>query len=284
MRAQLGDIQFTGLYGFSQLSERESTDFAVHELASNKPRLQHVGWALDEKTVGIRLHSMFEDPEARIEELRAARIKAESMPLVYGNGVYKGDFVIEKMEIEARQTDRDGNLISVDIVLDLLEYFDPNQDQSERVEAIRNALAIESANPIIFDRDGTLSEAAAAQQSYVQALAEANAIRRDAEQAAADAGRRKRAFNRIIDRVRDFENAMERFRTLILRGIDRYNNAAQMVESAEAAIEQARWVGVGSELESVTATIEASRRLRESIQAANRATDPFVGQGAARQV
>lgn len=284
MRAQLGDIQFTGLYGFGSLSEREETRFTRHDLAENKPVLQKVGWELDEKSVGIRLHSMFSDPEERLEELRAARIAGEAMPLVWGNGDYKGDFVIESMEVHTRRTDRDGNLVSVDLQIELIEYFDPDADRSEQVLAIRQALATDAANPIIYDRDGTLSEAAQAQRYYVEALAQARQIQLDAEQAARDASRRKRAFERIIDRVRDFENTMERMRTLILRGMERYHQAEFMVERIEQAVEQAGQVGQVSVLESVTATLEASGRLREAMQALSRATDPFVGQGAARQV
>lgn len=284
MRAQFGDIQFTGLYGFGRLSEREETTFARHELASNKPRLQRVGWALDEKTIGIRLHSLFVDPEEKISELRAARIAGESMPLVYGNGDYRGNFVIEAMEIISRLTDEDGSLISADVSLDLVEHFDPNADQSEQVAAIRQALALDAANPVIYDRDGTLSEAALASRQYVAALAEADAIRRDAEEAALNASRRERAFERIVGRVRDFENGLEQFRTLILRGIDRYNNAQQMLDRAAEAIERANDVRDASLLGSVTGVQEATRNLRESIQAGQRASEPFIAQGAARQV
>jgi len=94
MYAQLGNIRFEGLKGFSNFSHERGVNYAQHELINGKPRLQAVGDNLDSISFGMYLHSQFTNPEADIETLRLSMQNREVLPLILGNGRVLGFFVI----------------------------------------------------------------------------------------------------------------------------------------------------------------------------------------------
>lgn len=146
MYAQLGNIRFEGLKGFSNFSHERGVNYAQHELINGKPRLQSVGDNLDSISFGMYLHSQFTNPEADIETLRIAMQNREILPLLLGNGRILGFFVIPNFSQENSFTDPLGNLIEVTLNIELLESFSDDPLRESQLQAINLAFATSQRN------------------------------------------------------------------------------------------------------------------------------------------
>lgn len=146
MYAQLGNIRFEGLRGFSNFSHERGVNYAQHELINGKPRLQAVGDNLDTISFGMYLHSEFTNPEADIETLRLSMQNREVLPLILGNGRVLGFFVIPNFSQVNSFTDPKGNLIEVTLSVELLEAFNSNPLQEAINQAISQAFATSVRN------------------------------------------------------------------------------------------------------------------------------------------
>lgn len=146
MYAQLGNIRFEGLKGFSNFSHERGVNYAQHELINGKPRLQSVGDNLDSISFGMYLHSEFTNPEADIETLRLAMQNREVLPLLLGNGRILGFFVIPNFSQENSFTDPLGNLIEVTLNVELLESFSDDPLREAELQAINLAFATSQRN------------------------------------------------------------------------------------------------------------------------------------------
>tara|TARA_R110000782_G_scaffold123923_3_gene215425 strand:- start:1089 stop:1946 length:858 start_codon:yes stop_codon:yes gene_type:complete len=141
MYAQLGNIRFEGLKGFSSFSHERGVNYAQHELINGKPRLQAVGDNLDTISFSMYLHSEFTDPESDIEVLRTAMQEREVLPLILGNGRVLGFFVIPSFSQSNSFTDPVGNLIETTLNIELLEDFSDSPLRKAELQAINNAFA-----------------------------------------------------------------------------------------------------------------------------------------------
>jgi len=146
MYAQLGNIRFEGLKGFSNFSHERGVNYAQHELINGKPRLQAVGDNLDSISFGMYLHSEFTNPEADIETLRLAMQNREVLPLLLGNGRILGFFVIPNFSQSNSFTDPLGNLIEVTLNIELLESFSDSPLREAELQAINSAFATSQRN------------------------------------------------------------------------------------------------------------------------------------------
>jgi len=146
MYAQLGNIRFEGLKGFSNFSHERGVNYAQHELINGKPRLQAVGDNLDSISFGMYLHSEFTNPEADIETLRLAMQNREILPLILGNGRVLGFFVIPSFSQDNSFTDPNGNLIEVTLSVELLESFSDDPLREAELQAIQQAFATSTRN------------------------------------------------------------------------------------------------------------------------------------------
>jgi len=146
MYAQLGNIRFEGLKGFSNFSHERGVNYAQHELINGKPRLQAVGDNLDSISFGMYLHSEFTNPEADIETLRNAMQNREILPLILGNGRVLGFFVIPNFSQDNSFTDPAGNLIECTLSVELLESFSDSPLRELELQAINQAFATSVRN------------------------------------------------------------------------------------------------------------------------------------------
>lgn len=146
MYAQLGNIRFEGLKGFSNFSHERGVNYAQHELINGKPRLQSVGDNLDSISFGMYLHSEFTNPEADIDTLRLAMQNREILPLILGNGRVLGFFVIPNFSQVNSFTDPLGNLIETTLNIELLESFSDDSLREAQLQAIQQAFATSQRN------------------------------------------------------------------------------------------------------------------------------------------
>lgn len=146
MYAQLGNIRFEGLKGFSNFSHERGVNYAQHELINGKPRLQAIGDNLDSISFGMYLHSEFTNPELDIETLRLSMQKREVLPLILGNGRVLGFFVIPNFSQVNSFTDPLGNLIETTLNIELLESFTDDPLRESELQAINQAFATSQRN------------------------------------------------------------------------------------------------------------------------------------------
>ena len=141
MYAQLGNIIFQGLNGFSSFEETYAVNYAQHERINGKPRLEAVGDVLDTINFDMYLHADFIDPSQAIETLRTAMINREVLPFILGNGFVAGNFVIPSLSKTTSFTDPDGNLIEATLSVELLECYNDEPLDQERNKKLNAAFA-----------------------------------------------------------------------------------------------------------------------------------------------
>lgn len=146
MYAQLGNIRFEGLKGFSSFSHERGVNYAQHERINGKPRLQAIGDNLDSISFDMYLHSEFTNPEADIETLRTAMNERQVLPLILGNGNVLGFFVIPNFSQNNSFTDPLGNLIEVTLNIELLESFSDDPLREAELQSINQAFATSVRN------------------------------------------------------------------------------------------------------------------------------------------
>jgi len=146
MYAQLGNIRFEGLKGFSSFSHERGVNYAQHDRINGKPRLQAVGDILDTISFEMYLHSEFTNPEADIETLRLSMQNREILPLILGNGRVLGFFVIPNFSQVNSFTDPKGNLIEATVSVELLESFTDDPLREAELQAIQQAFATSNRN------------------------------------------------------------------------------------------------------------------------------------------
>lgn len=147
MFAQLGNVVFENLNGFTDFSKTGAATYAEHALLDGKPHLQRTGSALDIISLSIRLHVSFCNPAAQLAVLRAARDAGEIMPLLWGNGTVEGSFIITEISETTEDADAQGNVFSYQLSLSLSEYITANKLQQEKSDNRKNARAVGDKKP-----------------------------------------------------------------------------------------------------------------------------------------
>jgi len=187
MYAQLGNIIFEGLNGFTSFEETYAVNYAQHERIKGKPRLEPVGDSLDTINFEMYLHADFIDPNEAIETLRAAMSDREILPLVLGSGRVVGNFVIPSLNKTTSFTDPDGNLIEATLSVELLECYNDEPLDQERQKKIDRAFAtsdkssnVRSALPPKLSEGLTVSDSVSdIQASGIQTTQYATAIEKN---------------------------------------------------------------------------------------------------------
>lgn len=134
MFAQLGDIKFELITYFNGLNETTSYNYVQHERIENKPLLQFMGKNLQEESIKLNFHKTFCKPEEELKKLKNVADKAAPLKFIKGNGEYVGVFVIQEIQQTTEQASPEGNLVSIQVELRLLEYTGavPQQTKSQK--------------------------------------------------------------------------------------------------------------------------------------------------------
>jgi phage protein U len=126
MFAQLGNIKFDLITYFNGFDDVQKHNFAEHQTIENKPKLQFIGDELDELNIKLNFHSSFCTPEDEIKKLKDTAKKHQELAFILGNGKYVGRFVIIEITSTTQQSDKLGNLISIESEIKLKEWSDNN--------------------------------------------------------------------------------------------------------------------------------------------------------------
>ena len=134
MFAQLGDIQFDLITYFDGINDTITYNYAEHERINNKTLLQFLGENLQEFTIKLNLHSSFCVPEEEILKIRTEAKLGKPLKFIKGNGEYVGAFVISQIQKTTEQTSPEGDLIAIQVELQLKEYAGkiPEEEEEEK--------------------------------------------------------------------------------------------------------------------------------------------------------
>ena len=123
MFAVLGDIEFELITYWDSFEATFGVDYAEHPRIEGKPGLQFIGDKLDEIQIGLVFHQHYCVPDEEVARLRSAMKAHQALALVFGNGNYRGMFVINAVTETSEQTDGTSNGLAVDATISLREYI-----------------------------------------------------------------------------------------------------------------------------------------------------------------
>ena len=137
MFAQLGDIQFDLITYFDGINSTVTYNYAEHERINNKTLLQFMGENLQEFTIKLNLHSNFCVPEDEIQKIRTEAKLGKPLKFIKGNGEYVGAFVISQIQKTTEQTSPEGDLIAIQVELQLKEYAGKIPEDEEEQQGLK---------------------------------------------------------------------------------------------------------------------------------------------------
>ena len=137
MFAQLGDIQFDLITYFDGINDTITYNYAEHERINNKTLLQFLGENLQEFTIKLNLHSSFCVPEEEILKIRTEAKLGKPLKFIKGNGEYVGAFVISQIQKTTEQTRPEGDLIAIQVELQLKEYAGKIPEDEEEQQGLK---------------------------------------------------------------------------------------------------------------------------------------------------
>ena len=147
MFAALGDIQFEVVGSPEGYESAGAYDFAEQRVIESKPRLQWVGDDLERLKFELMWHSSFTNPAVQLALLRATAAQHLALPLVFGNGGFRGFFVIESIKMKSQQLSAGGAPIAIRVALALKEWIvDPQLFSSALRVATFSPLGIRTAS------------------------------------------------------------------------------------------------------------------------------------------
>lgn len=123
MFAVLGDIQFEVVGSPEAYESAGVYDFAEQKVIESKPQLQWVGDDLERLKFELMWHASFTNPGAQLARLRATAAEHLALPLVFGNGGFRGFFVIESINVKSQQLSAGGSPIAIRVALALKEWI-----------------------------------------------------------------------------------------------------------------------------------------------------------------
>jgi len=122
MYAIFGEIQFKLLTSPEESSVESSFTYPEQKLVEGTPLLQWVGRELAILKMTVLFHARFCNPQKRLDELIKAGQDHNARPLVYGNQVHAGYFVVTKITVTNKLQGANGELWACSVDLELKEF------------------------------------------------------------------------------------------------------------------------------------------------------------------
>ena len=122
MFAALGEIQFEVVGSPEAYESAAAYDFAEQKVIESKPQLQWVGDDLERLKFELVWHASFTNPAAQLALLRATAAEHLAQALVFGDGGFRGFFVIESINVKSQQLSAGGAPIAIRVALGLKEW------------------------------------------------------------------------------------------------------------------------------------------------------------------
>lgn len=142
MFAQLGNIIFQKAYTPDAISHTDETEYVEHALINIKPRLQPAGNSLETIDLSILLRAEITSIQTTLAALKKSKDTFEVLPLIMGNGVYKGDYVITSLTDSTLVALEDGTPVAVAVSISLKEFVVADKLAQQQNAARKNAFAV----------------------------------------------------------------------------------------------------------------------------------------------
>jgi len=132
---RLGDLSFGPGDGVTGFSSETGFDYAQHDLITGKQTLQAMGETLAQVTLDIKLRNYLgHDVPGMISAIENMKTTGQPQKLVFGSGIYEGEYVIKGMSVLVLRTETAGVIQSADLTLNLLEYADRETQTRRKTE------------------------------------------------------------------------------------------------------------------------------------------------------
>lgn len=132
---RLGDLTFAAGDGVTGFTSETGFDYAQHDLITGKQTLQAMGETLAQVTIDIKLRNYLgHDVPVMISTLDKMRATGQPQKLVFGSGIYEGEYVIKGISAVVLRTEPSGVIQSADMTLNLLEYADRESKTRRKTE------------------------------------------------------------------------------------------------------------------------------------------------------
>jgi phage protein U len=235
MYAQLGNIRFEGLRGFTSLGREREATFAELPLLDGKARLQRLGSALDAIKFDMLLRREFTDPVADLAEMNDLRENGEVLPLLTGDGAFIGNFVITRLTDSTDETDTTGVPVSITISVELKEFVDPNPEATADADAKKAAFATspQKVVPVTVERAGT-TPAAVTSGSVRESSGACNSAVSDVKKAAVNTDQEQSLLQRAGESLK---NAQDKAQTAI-QNLQDYASLQAVAPALLATVQQ----------------------------------------------
>lgn len=142
MYAQLGAFIFKNNFTPETFSHTDETTYAEHALIGLKPRLQPTANNLEEIALTLRLRAESIDVAATYKAIKKSKDTFEVLPFLMGDGTYRGDYVITKIEDQPVFQLDDGFTVEMVLNITLREYQVADKLEQEQSAARKNAFAV----------------------------------------------------------------------------------------------------------------------------------------------
>ncbi len=123
MFAVLGDIEFEVVGSPESYESADGYDFPEQRVIESKPRLQWVGDELERLNLELMWHASYTNPATQLALLRATAATHLALPLVFGDGGFRGFFVIESIKVKSQQLSAGGAPIAIRVAVALKEWI-----------------------------------------------------------------------------------------------------------------------------------------------------------------
>ena len=141
MFAILGDIEFEVVGSPEGYESADGYDFPEQRVIESKPRLQWVGDELARLNFEMMWHASLTNPLEQLALLRATAAQHLALPLVFGDGEFRGFFVIESFKVKSQQLSASGVPIAIRVALALKEWIPDSQ-------SLATALSLAALSPL----------------------------------------------------------------------------------------------------------------------------------------
>lgn len=150
---QFGELKLTASSGLYDFGGSKGYDFAEYSLAEGKNIIKPIGEKLKTISLSITLSSFLGDniPDV-VDTIDKMMASAEAYPILFVNGLYKGQYVITDITDKIKNTLPSGEILEYDFTLQIKE-FNKRTVLSQNVE--RNSKFKKSKQTTISERDKT---------------------------------------------------------------------------------------------------------------------------------
>lgn len=215
--------------------------YAEHALIDGKPRLQKTGDTLEEVAFTIRLHASYCKPAEVLGNLNVSKAAGEILPLVMGNGEYKGDYVITSASYTVETTFPDGGIWEAILNLSLREFIGISKLEVQQQAARRKAFAVGDKRPVVAQPPQKKSDYAEMAASVQQASAQSNRVdalvgeyENNVSRREAIVGEINDACNRANNSLNEFNRRMDQAETIKAKATSLIASAAYVADMVTA--------------------------------------------------